>query len=442
MPQQEYKEKNTVCSKSYNLSSIIGLIFRVLVSTKTFICLFFTIICLQLCFLAVGLDYRMQSYINRLEKVQFHAIELALIQTSAMEAKATTIERMSMGSASIGITPKASTKENQAPRLRPRDIETILNQETNALLEQMEEALIGSATNNSSNLDLNTEAKHPSRSDASEQSDEPEINQLIREGISSLVAGDMRSCVLKFEQALTIDQEHPALLYYYGLAYDKLRNPKKAREYFSKLYKMRSRAGKYFDKAAHRLTYGFPTAGAMRGKISFGAFYKRQSLSPDFKDEVDIVIPVLLAQGEEILPEDIYIHIQFFDQIGTQRIETSRHEPILSWQNQIPTWKECEEKLFVKYRVTQDFGYEMQGLQSDSKYYGFTAKLYYKGEPMDCISTPSALILHEFRLRNANSSTEESLIPFSDDIEFYDEAIPSSEGIPFSDNNEEPFLNF
>ncbi len=85
----------------------------------------------------------------------------------------------------------------------------------------------------------------------------------------------------------------------------------------------------------------------------------------------------------------------------------------------------------VRYEyITQE---EMDAY-GDLKYYGFTAKLYYKGEPLDCISSPSALILQEQRLNSRRRSRQQQAPVhglFPDDGLIPEEASPVSD---FTDN--------
>ena len=70
----------------------------------------------------------------------------------------------------------------------------------------------------------------------------------------------------------------------------------------------------------------------------------------------------------------------------------------------------------------------------DIKYYGFTAKLYYKGEPLDCLSSPSALVLQEQRLKSRNREQHHtptnSLLPDDGLVPTYEEALPASDFLP------------
>jgi hypothetical protein len=216
------------------------------------------------------------------------------------------------------------------------------------------------------------------------------------------------------------------------MAYDKLLNPKKAREYYTKVFQMRDKAGNYFKRAAHRLTYGFDQPAAMRGKLSFGPHQLKHTYSPDSGEQVDLLLPVMLAPGEDVRLEDLYIHVQFFDLVNGRRIGFSRGKVNWNWQNEKPDWAEWEENLVFSYSVPPLTQEEMD-VYGDVRYYGFTAKLYYKGEPLDCLSTPSALILHEQRLKSRSQQQHvptNSLLPDDGLVPEYEEALPASDFLP------------
>ncbi len=364
----------------------------------------------------LGLNGRLSSYVERLEDAQNKALDIALAQAAEMEAESLAKLIPTQGSASIGNQPPPpsdTNAANEAPVLRPRDIDDILNQETDILVEQFEKE------------QAEAEAKA-----ITERADEPspvsndeklqELDRLIHAGVAALIEGDMRRCVLSFEQAMLINPKHPALLYYYGMAYDKLLNPDKARIYYTDLYQLRDEAGKYFEKAARRLTYGINLPSSMRGKLAFGPKYERASRK-DGEQTVELVLPILLADNEDLLPEDIYIHIQFFDLENGKVIKLSDRAPELLWENETPTWQDYEERLIARYSSGPQ-----HGAPNRSAYYGFTAKLYYKGEPMDCISSPAVLILHEQRL-NKQESYNNSILP-DDGLDYnFEEAIPYSD---------------
>ncbi len=258
------------------------------------------------------------------------------------------------------------------------------------------------------------------------EEDAAELDRLIRKGVSAMTAGDMRLCILSFEQARTVEPNHPALLYYYGLAYDKLLNPNRAREFYMRLFRMRDRAGSYFERASRRLTYGLEQPSAMRGKLSFGPHQVRHSYDEEEGERVSILLPVLLAPGEEVRPDDLYVTFQAFDLVNGRKIEFARlARPQMAWEKGTPTWTDCEENLLIDYAVPALTREELEAY-GDLKYYGFTAKLYYKGEPLDCLSSPSALILQEQRLLSRRATSGRNhLLP--------DDGLESESAVPAAD---------
>ncbi len=376
----------------------------------------------ELVILGVGLS-------RRLELANEQAMVVSQAQLAVIEARAFSEEHLNSGSVGISASggqqqAAAGQSTDEAPPLRPRDVDTILMQETDTQLTITREdaPAAGDAADNASALSgLNDD-------------DREEVDRLLHKAVASMTAGDMKSCILSLEEASILAPEHPALLYYYGLAYDKLQNPLKARDFYTRVFAMRDKAGVYFQRAARRLTFGFDQSNALRGKLAFGPHQVSHTYSAEQGEQVELLLPILLAPGESVNADDIYLAVQFFDLVNGRKIEFSRlAEPKWSWQNETPTWKDWEEHLHIRYAIPPLTQEEMDAY-GDLKYYGFTAKLYYKGEPLDCISSPSALILQEQRL-NSRRRTQQPQSPvhglFPDDGLIPEEASPVSD---YTDN--------
>ena len=395
-------------------------LLRALISRRTAVVLLVVTIAAELVILGVGVT-------RRLDLAYARSLEVSQAQLAVIEAEELAhLELNTRGSAGIAAQAPRADDEDAPPPLRVRDVDTILAQEGGMDFEdatpEQQEAAPSAAT-------LPTEA-----TDNLSQEDREEVDRLIREGVTAMTAGDMRLCILSLEEGSILAPEHPALLYYYGMAYDKLQNPKKAREFYTRVFQMRDKAGSYFERAARRITYGAEQPAAMRGKLSFGPHQVKHSYSPDTGEQVDMLLPVLLAPGEEVRPDDIYITIQFFDLVSGRRIEFSRMAtPQLAWQKENPDWSNWEENLVASYSVPP-LTQEQLNAYGDLRYYGFTAKLYYKGEPLDCISSPSALILQEQvlnkRQRRRQYTPTNSLLPDDGLVPDYEEAMPVSDFLP------------
>ena len=406
-------------SRAWEAVSAQGLrLGRALLSSAGVVAVLRVMIVLELCVLGVGV-------VRRLEDSYDRAMEVARMELAVLEAEELVREEPS-GSAAIGVAmptqDEAATGGDDAPALRARDVATIISEETGdfdaaaTVMEGEAEGSDGAA--------VAAVLEGPALS----EEDDEEFDLLIRQGVKALTAGDMRLCILSLEQASTLAPNHPALLYYYGLAYDKLLNPRKARDYYNRLFHMRDKAGKYFDRASRRLTYGVEQPSALRGKLAFGPHKVQHTYDAEQGEHVSLLLPIMLAPGEEIRPEEIYVKVQFFDIINGRKVDFSREEPKPAWANEEQSWENFQEDIIVTYEVppladTESFS------GSDVKFYGFTAKLYYKGEPLDCISSPSALILHEQMLNNRQRSRgyAPGLLPDDGLSPFSEEAVPYSQ---------------
>ncbi len=428
--------KGTVCRRCTGwlmrqLKRALRRVARQLVHAGFAISILRILIVVELCVLGVGV-------VRRLEDSYDRAIEAARMELAVLEARELQREDAS-GAAAIGapdIQPHEEPDDDvdqdmhEAPALRARDVSAIITEETGDM-----DAAASVMEQEGGVDDEPREAEQSGGAAKLSVEQRGEVDKLIRRGVAAMISGDMRQCVLILEQATALAPNHPAVLYYYGMAYDKLLNPRKARDYYGKLFHMREQAGKYFDLAARRLTFGMEQPSALRGKLSFGPHRVQHSYDTEQGESVNILLPVMLAPGEHIRPDDIYITIQFFDLVNGRKVDFSRVTPKLSWVNDKPTWDDSEEDLMVQYSVPP-VDHEEAADAGDVKYYGFTAKLYYQGEPLDCISTPAALILHEQRLNSRRRATGPAgLLPddgLSPDAE---EAVPYADEMQESTNN-------
>lgn len=354
-------------------------------------------------------------------------LEISRLQTIAAERRAAQLDKAlsqavdfagTVYSGSAGLSssaPAVSTSEetelpstgeidhNAPPPLRAADYGTLVFEETGIVIEREDVPVEDETADASSET---SEAKARLKAEDAEDAD-----RLIRQGIAALVKGDMKRCVLSFEEALAMAPDHPALLYYYGMAYDKLLNPDKAREYYTRVFNMRSAAGKYFERASRRLKHGFDQPSDLRGKVSFGPYTHSHTTDPESGERVSMRLPILVAPETEISPQDIFIHIQFFVLVNDRQIRYSPTDPTVMWENDTQDWSDNEENILITYNLPP-LTREEKDAYGEMTYYGFTAKFFYKGEPIDCISNPSALILHE-QLINAREASRKHAMPAS-----------------------------
>ena len=388
---------------------------RAALQSRGVVCALQLLIAAELCMLGVGV-------VRRLENSYDMAYEASRMEQALLEQQLLMHERSGHGVdiSGTGVLDEGDVA-GQAPGLRPRDVSTIIAQETG----DIEVALRVAMEDGEEDVG---EPANAEPGELGEPNDEDEADALIRKGVTALIAGDIRMSIMSFEEASALSPNHPAMLYYYGLAYDKLLNPQKAHEYYERLFRMREKAGQYFDRAARRLAYGMERGSDLRGKLSFGPHKVQHTYDVEQGERVSLLLPILLAPGEEIRSDEVNLHVEFFDLVNGTKVDYAREEPVANWVNEVQNWRSGEEDLVVNYTVPAQDVSELSG-GADVKYYGFIAKLFYKGEPMDCISSPSALILHEQQLsrRNRGWGGSSGLLP-DDGLNPY-----SEQAVPFSD---------
>lgn len=252
-----------------------------------------------------------------------------------------------------------------------------------------------------------------------------EVAQLVKAARYAQIDGDLKVAVVKLEQAMRLEPDNPVVLYYYGLTYEWLRNADKSREFFLKVYTQREKAGKYFARAARHLQAGFSSAADLRGDMSFGTILEYRDPECPAGERVKLIVPILMKDGLNVRPEDLRVIVQFFDKVNGKKVEkTHAPEPSSRCVTEPADWADGEEIMEVTYYMPPLTEEETIAYGS-LKYYGYTAKLYYKGEPMDCHASPPVLFL----LEQMNQSSPSGM------PEIYDGGLlPPVEASPVSDS--------
>lgn len=252
-----------------------------------------------------------------------------------------------------------------------------------------------------------------------------EVAELVKAARYAQIDGDLKVAVVKLEQAMRLEPDNPVVLYYYGLTYEWLRNADKSREFFLKVYTQREKAGKYFARAARHLQAGFSSPADLRGDMSFGTILEYRDPECPAGERVKLIVPILMKDGLNVRPEDLRVIVQFFDKVNGKKVEkTHAPEPSSQCITEPADWADGEEIMEVTYYMPPLTEEETIAYGS-LKYYGYTAKLYYKGEPMDCHASPPVLFL----LEQMNQSSPSGM------PEIYDGGLlPPVEASPVSDS--------
>ncbi len=320
------------------------------------------------------------------------------------------------------VQPEAGLSVTGGAQLKPRSLEEILG---DAAAKKPGEDGSATPVTHGAAEEEDTGAPGGEQADASSESVR-ELVRLVKEARVAHIAGDMRECILKLEAASAINPKHPAVLYFFGMAYETLKNVDKAREYYMEVFLLREKAGQFFDKAAFRLKNGFETPASMRGKMAFGPCQVTRKSDAEDGETVVLHLPVLLAPGEEINnPKDVDIKVQFFYLVNGRDIALATiANASIRFMSESANWTDGEEMLEVVYHLPVLTDEELAAY-GELTYYGYAARLYYKGELLDCEGSPRTLVLVEQRLKSASPNASE----VGDGV--FD--MPTEEAVPVSD---------
>ncbi len=205
--------------------------------------------------------------------------------------------------------------------------------------------------------------------------------------------GDLARALVTLE-ALTQEAPDSAhVLYELALAYEDLQEPQRARRTYFDIFKLGSeKAGRFFLKANHKLNHGFGDPSLFRDKITFGTIRPKITTDAEGNRHVALSIPVTLLPGNEIDTSDLRVDVDFFDKVGQNEISEVFVDMKKGWLHPPVTWEAGEEIYFVSYVIPKPTAFEVQ-MNGKHEFYGYTAKLFYKGEAMDAEASPRSLFI-------------------------------------------------
>ena len=100
---------------------------------------------------------------------------------------------------------------------------------------------------------------------------DPVVERLVEEARQARVRDDIRSAILKLEDAEAKAPEDPTVLYLSAEVFEAMGHYERAADYYEKVYTIgAAAAGSLHELAAHKLSHGFEQARRMEGQLTLG----------------------------------------------------------------------------------------------------------------------------------------------------------------------------
>jgi hypothetical protein len=232
--------------------------------------------------------------------------------------------------------------------------------------------------------------------------------------------GDMVNALIKLREARLIEPRNGFVLAEIAATYEKMENLAQAQAYWRELRAMGDAAGVLRELADYKLGRGttqpsgpVPGAGAdfdpsaqrdasglpAEALMGFAEIKQEQNKGADGEPFLTVRLNVRARPSPPIEPRDVFVLVYFYETVEDQYIVQTNADVSYHWRGLPADWAEDKntEVLEVDYRqpgalpgdelpAEKDEGLEIR------KYYGYIARIYYKGELQDAAAEPVSLL--------------------------------------------------
>jgi hypothetical protein len=227
-----------------------------------------------------------------------------------------------------------------------------------------------------------------------------EVDELLAQAKEALALGSLEANQVALETLKRADlrlPEHPAILREMGLVYDKLGDPAKSQEMFSRASVAAGRNPQASSPAASEpIGGGFSPSPASpppppNGPISLGNCKVARDFTCTTGERHVLRMEVKAKPGAVVNAENINVDVFFFDRVNNSSVEQSKcDKPSAKWDLPVDFSSGGTEIVDISYHMPRlsDEDIQTHGRRS---YHGYVAKLYYEGRFMGETTEPRSL---------------------------------------------------
>lgn len=262
---------------------------------------------------------------------------------------------------------------------------------------------------------------------------DPLVAKLLKASELAYSQGNMGEVILKLDEAQKLDPKEPALLYQFARVAEDLGQLEKAKEYYLEIFSLGYSAGKFYERAAHKLEHGIGKKAAEGAVMLIGAVNISRG---EHGKQSKVTVPIKAKEGEDIVSDFVEVQVHFYDKKDDKEVvEAADNANIhFQWANAQVNWNDnAEEVLDVTYKIPA-VDEVQQHLFGSRAYFGQVVELYYKGELQDIIAHPTTLHkVHAQKNQHTLGEGEDFPMPFE-----FNEANPLLPELPQIDDSDLP----
>ena len=227
---------------------------------------------------------------------------------------------------------------------------------------------------------------------------DPRFNELIEQGKLLRNSGDTAGALLKFRAAGAIDPANPLAIAELAVTFEKMSLPDKAAEQWRLILAMGERAGVYYSAARAKLETAVKmtvreaapgSAAIPAGKLmGLAKPVVNEDPDPAYAKKLTLSVPIRAKLTEPVAVQEMKILVLFYERVNGKDIVKTTANVSHRWSSPPADWLEGDtETLEVSYELPQT---PPRGERRE--YYGYIARLYYRGELQDTQAEPAGLL--------------------------------------------------
>ncbi|MGC3988395.1 MAG: alkyl sulfatase dimerization domain-containing protein [Chthoniobacteraceae bacterium] len=223
---------------------------------------------------------------------------------------------------------------------------------------------------------------------------EGQVNDMVEQAKELRDRGDTGTALIRLREAQVIAPQNPQVIAELATTYESMGQTEKAMEYWRHIYDMGDQAGVYYTAAAAKVNPA-PTAAATEDVpgIQPGMTLGLLDISTDDKDDADSArhliahIPIKARPGTLVDVRDVAVQVLFYDMLSDASVVQTNANINYRWSTAPVDWADSSiEVLDVEYVLPKG------KTPADSRqYFGYIARVYYKGELQDWRANPPKL---------------------------------------------------
>ena len=257
------------------------------------------------------------------------------------------------------------------------------------------------------------------------------VTALIEQARDLRFRGDIFTALIKLREAKLIEPRNPMVLAETAATYEQLEVPDEATKFWKELYNLGEGAGVMRDLAAFKLRMMNSLAMANRqaelgveavsgserdthglrpnAAIGFRDIVKEENVAPDDEVFITVRLKVSSRPGGSVDASEVAILVYFYEVIDDEYIVQTNADVAYHWISLPADWRDSDntevlevdyhQKAFEKEAAdaskeeeeTTEEKEEGEG-ESSREFYGYIARIYYKGDLQDVAAEPVSLL--------------------------------------------------